>query len=132
VARCRSAAELRLLVSWDAEALPADGGSLVERARAIPGALVASDLGAREARRFGASASGQVLLYDAAGLLLFEGGITAARGHAGDNAGEDALVAALRTGIRQEQPAPVFGCPLLTGRRPDASPLPPSAEGAVR
>ena len=99
VARSRAAAELRILVSWDAEALPADGDALVERARAIPGALVAVDLYAREARRFGASASGQLLLYDAAGLLLFEGGITTARGHEGGNAGEDALVAVLRIGI---------------------------------
>ncbi len=40
----------------------------------------------------GSSTSGQVLLYDPSGRLAFSGGITAARGHVGDNAGSDAIV----------------------------------------
>ena len=44
-----------------------------------------------EARRFGAETSGQTLLYDARGALAFSGGITGARGHAGDNAGRASL-----------------------------------------
>jgi hypothetical protein len=54
----------------------------------------------------------------AAGVLRYSGGITGARGHAGDNAGLRALTTAL------ERPSPgvagpVFGCPLeAEGRSP--------------
>ena len=41
------------------------------------------------------STSGQTFLYDARGTLLFSGGITGARAHAGDNAGRQSLVALL-------------------------------------
>lgn len=79
----------------------------------IPGAtIVRDDLGA-EARRFGVETSGQTVLYDAGGRLLFAGGATGARGRAGDNAGRATLLALLNG----EQPAststPVFGCPLF-------------------
>ena len=38
-------------------------------------------------QRFGAETSGQTLLYDRDGRLLFSGGTTGSRGHDGDNAG---------------------------------------------
>jgi hypothetical protein len=53
--------------------------------------LVRDDEG-REARRFGAATSGQTLLYDAGGALVFSGGITGARGQMGANAGQMALI----------------------------------------
>jgi hypothetical protein len=83
-----------------------------ERARSIPGVLVRSDPGGADARRFGASTSGSVLMFDAGGALVFHGGITAARGHAGDNAGASAVLDA----IDHRGPdacTPVFGCPLF-------------------
>jgi hypothetical protein len=83
-------------------------------ARAIPGAHVICDLGGEEARRFHATTSGQTLLYGARGELLFSGGITFARGHAGDNAGRTAIeswAAASSPGYCQ---TPVFGCPIVT------------------
>jgi hypothetical protein len=94
-------------------------------AEAIPGVAVHADLDGVEAQRFGAETSGYVLLYDTHGQLLFKGGITASRGHAGDNAGEDAILALL-TG----QPATVcqtrvFGCSLLNK-------CVPPVEGVVR
>jgi len=73
---------------------PDEGGALPEsfrRAQRIPGVDVRWDAGGGEARRFGAHTSGQVLLYDAAGQLAFQGGMTPARGEAGDNAGESRL-----------------------------------------
>ena len=60
-------------------------------AAAIPGAHVVADTDGVEARRFNATTSGQTLLYNDQGKLLFEGGITLARGHAGDNAGRSAI-----------------------------------------
>ncbi len=58
-------------------------------AAAIPGAHVISDPDGAEARHFHVATSGQTLLYDAEGRLLFSGGITAARGHEGDNLGKN-------------------------------------------
>jgi hypothetical protein len=93
-------------------------------AAALPGVTVVRDDSGREALRFGAATSGQTLLYDADGALLFSGGITAARGHAGDNAGRSELVSLLnreqsaraRT-LNPEQShrdaTSVFGCPLF-------------------
>jgi hypothetical protein len=93
-------------------------------AAALPDVTVVRDDGGREAHRFGVETSGETLLYGADGSLLFSGGITAARGHAGDNAGRSELVSLLnheqsaRAGTHS-RPAPnrdatsVFGCPLF-------------------
>ncbi len=70
------------------------------------------DIQGREALRFGAATSGQTLLYDASGRLLFSGGITPARGHAGDNDGSDALLELLSGGSGRHHQTPVFGCSL--------------------
>jgi hypothetical protein len=84
---------------------------LWSRAAAIPGVHVINDPDGEEARRFHAQTSGQTLLYSDRGTLLFSGGITFARGHAGDNAGRAAIesYALGRSGVAQ---TPVFGCPL--------------------
>src|SRR5206468_3960171 len=66
--------------------------ALWDSAAAIPGVELRADRDGAIARQFGIDASGQTLLYDAAGRLVFEGGITGSRGHAGDNEGEDAVV----------------------------------------
>lgn len=91
---------------------------LWETAQKIPGVTVIEDRGNNIARSFGVFTSGQTLVYDANGRLIFNGGITASRGHSGDNYGRDAIIALL-----QEHPAqgttlpvtsPVFGCSLRT------------------
>ena len=94
---------------------------LWQSASAIPGVRVHEDPNAAEARTFGAFTSGQTLLYDSAGRLLFKGGITGFRGHSGDNAGRGAILALLRNEATQQNPAahnslpvttPVLGCGL--------------------
>jgi hypothetical protein len=88
-------------------------GSLWKSAAAIPGLSVQADTDGMEARRFGAETSGFTVLYAPDGRLLFKGGITPGRGHAGDSAGCAAIVSHLagkRVGMRQ---TPVFGCGLL-------------------
>jgi hypothetical protein len=65
--------------------------NLWRSAAAIPGVRVRTDEAGREAERLGAETSGQTLLYDTDGELLFQGGLTAGRGHAGDNPGSDAV-----------------------------------------
>jgi hypothetical protein len=93
-------------------------------ASAIPDVTVVRDDSGREAARFGAATSGQTFLFGADGALLFSGGITVARGHAGDNAGRSQIVSLLN---HQNSPRPrslnpaqplrdatsVFGCPLF-------------------
>jgi len=81
------------------------------RAAAIPGVRVHTDIGGEEARRFGATASGHVVIYDPTGRLLFHGGITGARGHEGDNAGRSGASAAIARGLA-DQRSPTFGCEL--------------------
>jgi len=78
----------------------------------LPGAIAIRDEAGVETNRFGARVSGEALLYEVSGELLFQGGITAARGHQGDNQGR-ATIEALLTG--RETPTnrtPVFGCSL--------------------
>ena len=89
---------------------------LWKQAAAIPGAQAFVDPDASMARNFGAFTSGQTLLYDALGHLVFKGGITAYRGHSGDNLGR-ALITSLvngqiPAGAALPLEAHVFGCTL--------------------
>jgi hypothetical protein len=86
---------------------------LWRRASALPDVTVRRDDDGREARRFGVETSGQTLLYDRRGTLIFRGGLTGSRGHAGANAGEAALVALLTRGQSDRPTTSVFGCPLF-------------------
>jgi hypothetical protein len=83
-------------------------------ATSLPNVTVVRDDEGTEAERFGAVISGQTVLYDDAGTLIFSGGITGARGHAGDNAGRASLVALLNRGRPQRSWTSVFGCRLFT------------------
>jgi hypothetical protein len=85
---------------------------LWHQARAISGAQVTVDTGGAEIRKFGALASGHVLVYDSRGRLSFSGGITGSRGHAGGNSGRDAVIALAQTGRAEVSTSPVFGCAL--------------------
>jgi hypothetical protein len=80
---------------------------------AIPGVKLSVDNGGVEARRFGSQTSGQVMLYDAGGQLLFSGGITSARGHSGENEGRSAILTLLTKGQAKSE-TPVFGCSLFS------------------
>lgn len=81
-------------------------------AEAIPGVKVVIDPDGVEAHRFGAETSGHTLLFGADGRLIFSGGITASRGHAGDNVGESAIIALLNHQIPARAQTRVFGCAL--------------------
>jgi hypothetical protein len=90
---------------------------LWQSAARIPGVTVLSDSEGSEASRFGAQASGQTLLYSAAGDLQFDGGITASRGHAGDSVGQTAIQSFVTTGHSATNRASVFGCSLHNPER---------------
>ncbi len=104
-----------------------EDSALWRRARELPGVTARWDVDGREAARFGAYVSGQVVAYDEAGRLIYSGGITGARGHQGDNVGRQRLLSALTSHEADQwgakrgggtQPvdrhdAEVFGCSLL-------------------
>lgn len=95
-------------------------------AASIPGVTVISDVDGLEAARLGARTSGQTLVYDAAGTLVFSGGITALRGEAGENLGSRSVGAVLAGQAPAREATPVFGCPIQTK---DTKPAAGSAAG---
>ena len=117
-----------------------DQTDLVKSAASIPGVDVVVDIGGEEAHRFGALTSGQTYLYSPSGDLLFSGGITASRGHYGDNAGSLLIAdlvmpngmpqsastsppssSATSTGPSKASSTPVFGCDVLDPGDPRAT-----------
>ncbi|HLM01507.1 MAG TPA: hypothetical protein VK400_10680 [Pyrinomonadaceae bacterium] len=82
------------------------------KAEAIPNVRVVIDEDERETRIFGAQTSGLTLLYDRDGNLRFDGGITAARAHEGDNAGSRAIFEIITKDVFKTTETAVFGCPL--------------------
>jgi hypothetical protein len=83
---------------------------------AWPLAAVVVDPQGAEAQRFGAATSGHILVFSPEGEQRFSGGITASRGHRGENLGQQALAAALSSSAEYLPSGgsfPVFGCALL-------------------
>lgn len=81
-------------------------------AEAIPNVRVLIDEDERETKIFNAQTSGLTLLYDRNGNLRFDGGVTAARGHEGDNAGSRAIFEIVTKENDTTAESLVFGCPL--------------------
>lgn len=107
-------------------------------ASGIPGVAVLPDATGFEAQMFSATTSGETLVYDPQGRLVFSGGITAARGHEGDNQGMDEIQSIANTNMAQPTTdtgaginagmyaatlllpkTPVFGCPLKDNQDPN-------------
>lgn len=83
------------------------------RAKNIPGVEISS-MTEEEIEKFGVITSGQTLLYDAEGNLLFSGGITLARAMEGDNKGRQIIEKYLHEGKILSGETPVFGCSLTS------------------
>lgn len=87
------------------------------RAKSLKGVNVFLDECGKEATIFGATSSGETLVYNSKGQLVFDGGITLARGHEGDNRGLFALQEISSSDCKEDRKlltrAPVFGCSLL-------------------
>ena len=97
-------------------------------ARSMSGVTVVTDDNGTEADRFGALTSGHAVLYSAAGKLQFSGGITAARGHVGENSGERSVVSLVATGKADADRHEVYGCGL---HDPASSARPPSEASRI-
>lgn len=81
------------------------------------------DENGQEADIFGSRTSGQMMVYNPEGHLVFSGGITSARGHFGENRGLDAAIQSIS---EQKKPTPntfnctdVYGCPLFASNTVD-------------
>jgi len=96
-----------------------ENSDLRRTAEAIPGVTVLSDVDGAEAARFGAETSGHTFVFDRDGRLLFNGGITASRGHSGDNAGESSIVSLINNGTSGWAKTLVFGCALKDRNKQD-------------
>jgi len=86
---------------------------LWKSATEIPGVTAVVDNLGREATLFQSQTSGQTMLYNARGHLMFRGGITASRGHSGDNAGRSSIISIVNAEGSYQSSTPVFGCPLF-------------------
>jgi len=84
-----------------------------DQATRIPGVTVIRDDDGDEADRFGGWTSGQTLLYDRDGHLLYAGGITGARGKSGDNTGRSTVLELLAGAHPTRATTQVFGCSLF-------------------
>jgi hypothetical protein len=90
---------------------------LWDSAEQIPGVTAIVDIDGIEARRFQAATSGVAMLYDQRRQLQFRGGITASRGHSGDNLGQSTIVNLLIQGSADVDSTKVYGCELGTNLR---------------
>ena len=86
---------------------------LRKEAGAIRGVSVDDDREGETAARFGVSTSGHTLLFNRDGVCVFSGGMTAARGHAGDNTGRAALTSLLSGRVPRVTETPVYGCSIF-------------------
>jgi len=91
-----------------------EASALWRQASRLPGVSVSKDSDGTEIRNFAALTSGETRLYGPNGELLFQGGITAARGHVGDNPGQAAVAdwVAGRHPAHAPKSLPAFGCAL--------------------
>jgi hypothetical protein len=85
---------------------------LWKKAEKIPGVAVLFDRQAAESAGFGGLVSGETMLYDRAGRLVFTGGLTSARGREGHSAGTDAVLMRVSENPNASAHTPVFGCSL--------------------
>jgi hypothetical protein len=79
----------------------------------FPRCTLIVDEGAKLSSAFHAHISGQSYLYDPRGQLIYSGGITGSRGHAGDNNGLDSIISLANKETTTASNNPVFGCPLF-------------------
>src|SRR5262249_33376775 len=92
MARCRDRASVHAIVLHSARRDEWSAFDVERGAAGVAGVWVHQDRDGVEAQRFGVATSGHVLLYDRQGRLTFSGGITPARGHAGENYGRAAVL----------------------------------------
>jgi hypothetical protein len=106
----------------------------IRLARQIPRVAVRLDDTGELVRQFGASISGEVFAFNSHGRRIYRGGLTPARGHQGDAAGQEQFEQLVNQNSDTACEAPVYGCPLpqcdlhhLPLAAPPAAPRRPTA-----
>lgn len=90
-----------------------------QRLRAIPNSQIVPDVDGKFAIQYGATTSGQVLLFDESGRLRFNGGITPSRGHEGSCKGTDSLMHLVNGNRGQFVECPSYGCSITSPTEED-------------
>lgn len=90
--------------------------TLRDRLDGLPGVTLVDDPDGRHGTSVGALTSGHVVLYSPEGEPVYQGGITAGRGHEGDNAGKLALLDHLLNRAEAKSQTHVYGCELTNAR----------------
>ena len=83
--------------------------SLAKGTRKLGYAVIPDEEGT-EAKRFGAQTSGHAFMFSSDKKLLFSGGLTSARGHAGPSAASENILAILSASDPSLRSAETFGC----------------------
>jgi hypothetical protein len=84
--------------------------SLWRDASLIPGVSIVTDYAGQLTHKFGVNTSGQTLLYNESGKLLFQGGLTPSRGHSGDSPGKTIILALTGSTSSTSQNCPATSC----------------------
>lgn len=85
-------------------------GDLWNQAQRLPNTQVYLDDNNTESQKFITNTSGEILLFRKDGILIYHGGITASRGHEGDNKGKSLISKYLKTGKIPKEEGEAFGC----------------------
>jgi hypothetical protein len=102
---------------------PAGDSALFKTAHKLPGVSVIRDRDGANMKAFNFLTSGETRLYLPDGSLVFRGGVTASRGHAGENPGRTAVIDAVRASANRTSShiatvtMPAFGCALFDSSR---------------
>lgn len=113
VLRDSPAVDLRVLIQTPTNPPPAwDAAAAAALRNQLPAHAVREDRDGAMAAAFGLTTSGHLVLYATSGARSFCGGITAGRGHAGDNEAAQALQSAIAAPTQIHATTAVFGCPL--------------------
>ena len=86
------------------------GSKAFAQASAFKNVDIVVDHGGYETAAFGVKTSGQAMLYDETGHLVFQGGLTPFRGHEGVSEGEISVVKWIQTREMVWKDTSVFGC----------------------
>ena len=85
---------------------------LISKAKTLPRTEIIFDEQGEEAKVFGAETSGHSFFYNEKSELVFNGGLTMARGHEGESVGKDSILAYFK-GQKSIKDSTVFGCDIF-------------------
>lgn len=110
-----------LMFSPEGEKVEWTKSPLSDAVARLPHTTIRVDGGGKEAARFGSLTSGAAQLFAPDGRLVFHGGITASRGHAGENAGADSIIKYANGENCRLAETAVYGCSIRRHEHEEAA-----------